>query len=198
MAGVTAVRVLAGALLLGASFAAETRGQDRFSNGPDRPGRSGVIRVEGRNAFFVVDGERNLMSFHGQGVTIQDWCAGARDFDVFDRQFIEVPSGAIEALYLSADHHVWIYPAAPFDCAVLVGLPLLADGEARLVRVDNDLLGFGGPGANSFGWTSTGILTDPATGEPVHYTETVRALISPFAEPGPGDVDEILVAIRLR
>jgi len=136
------------------------------------------------------------MSFHGQNVTLHDWCNGARDFDTYDRQFIEVPSGAVQALFVSADEHVWIYPAAPFDCSVLVDLPLLAYGEARLVRTDNDLLGFGGPGADSFGWTATGTLTDAASGGPVHYTETVRALIKPFVPPGP-DFDEILVAIRL-
>lgn len=137
------------------------------------------------------------MSFHGQSVTLAEVCDGERDLDSMNRQFIEVPSGAVEALFTSADHHVWIYPAAPFDCAILPGLPLIAAGEARLVRMDNDLLGFGGPGANSFGWISTGWLSDAATGAPRHYAETVRVLIEPFVPPGP-DVTEILVAIRLQ
>ncbi len=167
-----------------------------FSNGPRTPGASPVIRVEGRNAFFIVDDARGIMSFHGQNVTLAEFCAGERDFDTMNRQFIEVPSGSVVGLFTSADHHVWIYPAAPFDCAILPGLSLIASGEARLVRSDNDLLGFGGPGANSFGWTSTGTLSDAVTGAPRHYTETVRALIQPFVPPGP-DVTTILVAIRL-
>jgi len=167
-----------------------------FSNGPGTPGRSPVIRVEGRNAFFIVDDARGIMSFHGQNVTLAEFCAGERDFDTLNRQFIEVPSGSVVALFTSADHHVWIYPAAPFDCAILPGLPLIASGDARLVRSDNDLLGFGGPGANSFGWISTGVLSDAVTGAPRHYAETVRALIKPFVPPGP-DFTSILVAIRL-
>ena len=167
-----------------------------FSNGPATPGNAPVIRVEGRNAFFIVDAVRGIMSFHGQNVTLAEFCAGDRDFDTMNRQFIEVPSGSVATLFTSADHHVWIYPAAPFDCAILPGLHLIAAGEARLVRTDNDLLGFGGPGANSFGWTSTGWLVDAVTGAPRHYTETVRAIIKPFVPPGP-DFTEVLVAIRL-
>jgi len=167
-----------------------------FSNGPSAPGRSHVIRVEGRNAFFIVDGQRGIMSFHGQDVTLTEFCAGSRDFDIMNRQFIELPSGAVQALFTSDDHHVWIYPAAPFDCAILPTLPLLASGQTRLVRTDNDLLGFGGPGANAFGWNATGTLTDATTGAPVHYSETVRALIYPFTEPGP-DFEQLVIAIRL-
>lgn len=169
-----------------------------FSNGPSTPGRSHVIRVEGRNAFFIVDGARGIMSFHGQDVTLTEFCAGERDFDVMNRQFIEVPSGAVNALFTSDDHHVWIYPAAPFDCAILPTLPLLASGQTRLVRPDNDLTGFGGPGANAFGWSATGMLTDALSGAPIHYSETVRALTLPFEEPGsPDEVKELVIAIRL-
>jgi hypothetical protein len=69
-----------------------------FSNGPGMPGRSPVIRVEGRNAFFIVDDARGIMSFHGQDVTLAEFCAGERDFDTMNRQFIEVPSGSVVAL----------------------------------------------------------------------------------------------------
>ena len=167
-----------------------------FSNGPSTPGRSHIIRVEGRNAFFIVDGARGIMSFHGQNVTLAEFCAGERDFDIMNRQFIEVPSGAVHALFTSDDHHVWIYPAAPFDCAILPSLPLIASGQTRLVRPDNDLTGFGGPGANAFGWSATGTLTDAASGRPVRYNETVRAVILPFTQPGAPE-EELVIAIRL-
>ena len=168
-----------------------------FSNGPSTPGRSPIIRIEGRNAFFIVDETRGVMSFHGMDITLAQFCAGDRDFDMLNRQFIQVPSGAINALFTSDDHHVWIYPAAPFDCAILPSLPLLASGQTRLVRTDNDLTGFGGPGANAFGWSATGMLTDAVSGRPLRYNETVRAVILPFTEPGAPE-SELVIAIRVQ
>jgi len=168
-----------------------------FSNGPDVPGRSGVFRIEGRSSFFIVDAGSGLMSFHGLGVTIQEFCAGLRDPDVWDRQFVQVPSGALPALFVNDQHHVWIYPATPFDCAVLVNLPLLASGQTRIVRTDNDLTGFGGPGANSYGWNATGELTG-ADGGTLHYTEIVRSLIKPHVDPDSGEFEDLVISIKLR
>ena len=56
-----------------------------------------------------------------------------------------------------------------------------------------------GPSANAFGWQATGTLTDHVYGGTVQYTEVVRAVISPHADPNdPNAMRELVVDIRVR
>ena len=98
--------------------------------------------------------------------------------DELSIQLFASPDGALQALFTAPDHHVLIYPASPPGCAYWANLPLLASGQARLVRTDNDLVD-GGPGANAFGWQATGVLLDRTTAAALQYSEVVRVLVSP-------------------
>lgn len=172
------------------------RPQLNFLNGPPAPGQSGIFRFEGTDGFFVFDAERGLMSLHGNSTPIAELCTGSPPvWDPVDVQVLFSPTGAIPALQ-TGDQTVFVYETDEFDCAKLLTAPLVASGVTRLVRTDNDLLGFGGPGANAFGWNATGVLTS-ASGDPIHYTEVVRLVVHPFTDPGGDEVEEVSVSIRL-
>ena len=168
------------------------------------PGQSGVIRFQDQIAFFIVDPASGLMSFHGIDASFAQICSGAPvQFDDFSIQLVNSPSGPLHALFTGQEHSVFIYPALPLgnhigpqDCPILAGLPVLASGKARLVRTDNDLLGSGATGANAFGWSASGNLTDP-TGRVVQYSETVRALLTPGQDPATAELKELQTSIRL-
>ena len=143
------------------------------------------------------------MSFHGIDASFAQICSGAPvQFDDFSIQLVTAPSGPIHALFTGQEHSVYIYPALPLgnhigpqDCPILAGLPVLASGKARLVRTDNDLLG-SGAGANAFGWSASGNLTDP-TGRVIQYSETVRALLTPGQDPAAAEPRDLQTSIRL-
>lgn len=173
-----------------------------FASGPEAPGRSGVFRVEGRLAFFVIDPAVGLMSFHGIDTPWSELCAGAPPtFEPVDLQLVFTPAGADAAIFAAESHTVFIYPqadigfsAGPEDCPVMAALPVLARGLASLIRTDNDLFGSGGPRENAFGWQSQGVLQDLAAGGAVGYSETVRYAVD---QGNPGDIVPLVVAIRL-
>jgi hypothetical protein len=162
---------------------------------------AGVIRFSDQFAFFIVDSEHGLVSFHGTNLSFAQICSGVPfEFDPLRIQFINTPTGAIHALFSGAEHHVVIYPANGWpnpehiglgDCPALATLPVLASGTAHLIRTDNDIT-VAGRGADAFGWTAEGVLYGP-TGGKLRYSETVRALV----EPGGGDVRTLELDIRL-
>jgi hypothetical protein len=154
--------------------------------------------------FFFIDYQSGLMSFHGIQTSFADLCAGSPPvFDPLDFQLIFSPTGTLHALITAEAHTVFIYPAATFpdphhiglaDCPILLSLPLLAAGQARLVRTDNDIFGSDAPGADSFGLNSTGRLEDMVNGGTVGYTEIFHALVMPDS----GDVNVVKLSITLR
>jgi hypothetical protein len=164
-----------------------------YTNGPGAPGASGVIRFVDGIGFFVTDYDRGLTAFHGSSTTLAEFCAGAPPVpDPLSVQLISSPSGALHALFTAPAHHVLIYPASPPGCAFWATLPLLASGQAKLIRTDNDLVD-AGPGANAFGWQANGVLTDRVTGSAVRYSEVARMLVPPSG----ACCQELVVAIRL-
>jgi len=168
-----------------------------YSNGPGTPGQSGVIRFGDFVGFFVVDPEHGLLSIHSTSTPLAQICTGTPPVvDILDIQLVEAASG-LHAVFQGDEHNVLIYPvldpAATFDCSVLVNLPLLAAGQVRLIRTDNDLLAGGQPGADAFGWQATGVLTDLQNGGTLHYNEIVRPLVKPFTT----EVQELVVNIDL-
>lgn len=171
---------------------------------PAEPGRSGVFRVEGRLAFFLLDESHGLLSFHGIDTPWADLCTGTPPaFDPVALQFIFTPAGAAEAVFQSRAHTVLLYPAAdigftagPEDCAVMASLPLLARGPASFLRTDNDFFGSGGPRVNAFGWQAHGVLENAATGGDVGYRETARFVIDQ-ADP-PAEITPQVSAIVAR
>jgi len=175
-----------------------------FVNGPPAPGNSGVFRIQGRLAFFVIDHAKGLMSFHGIDTPWSDLCAGVPPaFDPVDLQFIFTPTGAAEAVFQAAQHTVFIYPeadigftAGPEDCPIMGSLPLLARGPASLIRTDNDFFGSGGPRRNAFGWDAHGVLQDLVSGGELGYTETVRFVIDQVSPPQ--EIIPLVVVISLR
>jgi hypothetical protein len=161
-----------------------------------------VVRFQDQVGFFIVDEAEGLMSFHGTSLTFAQICAGGGlSFEDLDLQLVATPSGPLHLLFTGDDHPVVVYPIAalpdphhvgPGDCPILSTLQPIASGRARLVRTDNDLT-LSGRGANAFGWTCNGTLTETATGAPTQYSETVRAV----QVPGAADPREIKTAIRL-
>jgi hypothetical protein len=169
-----------------------------YSNGPGTPGQSGVIRFGDFVGIFVVDPEHGLLSIHSTSTPLAQICTGTPPVvDILEIQLLEAASG-LHALFQGDEHNVLIYPVptfpvATFDCSVLVSLPLLAAGQVRLIRTDNDLTAGGQPGANAFGWQATGVLTDLQNGGTLHYNEIVRPLITPFST----EIQELVVNIDL-
>jgi hypothetical protein len=170
---------------------------------PFHPGASGVLRIQDAVTSFFIDYESRLMSFHGIQTTLADICTGTPPaFDPIDIQLIFSPAGTLHFLATADSHTVHIYPAAifpdpnhvgPADCPILVGLPLLATGQARMVRTDNDLFGSPAPGSDAFGMSSTGMLDDVVNGGTVGYTETFEAIVFPHTD----EVTLINLDIRL-
>ena len=161
-----------------------------------------VVRFQDQVGFFIVDQAQGLMSFHGTSLTFAQICAGGGlSFEDLDIQLVATPSGPLHLLFTGEDHPVVIYPIAalpdphhvgPGDCPILSTLQPLASGRARLVRTDNDLT-LAGKGANAYGWTCNGTLTDTVTGAPKKYSETVRSVLVP----GASDPLDVQTTIRL-
>ena len=158
------------------------------SEPPENPGNSGVIRFTDGMGFYFIDYQSGLMSFHGIQTSWAELCAGSPPvFDPLNIQLIFSPTGTLHATIKTEAHTVFIYPAVAFpnpdhislsDCPTLTSLPLLAAGQARLTRTDNDVFGSDAPGANSFGLNSTGKLQDMIHGGTVGYTEIFRGLVT--------------------
>ncbi len=85
------------------------------------------------------------------------------------------------------------YKISLADCPVLLSLPLLATGQARVVRTDNDVFGSNAPGADSFGLNSTGRLEDVVNGGTVGYTEIFRGMVKPISD----EVNVVKLSITL-
>ncbi len=172
---------------VGRAFALEP-----VSGPPGNPGNSGVVRFTDGMGFFFIDYQSGLMSFHGIQTSFADLCAGSPPvFDPLNIQLIFTPTGTLHALITAEAHTVFIYPASPLldpnhiglaDCPVLLSLPLLAKGQARVVRTDNDIFGSNAPGADSFGLNSTGMLENIIQGGTVGYTEIFRGQVMPHSD----------------
>jgi hypothetical protein len=173
------------------------------SASPGNPGNSGVIRFTDGMGFFFIDYQSGLMSFHGIQTSFAELCAGSPPvFDPLNIQLIFSPTGTLHALISAEAHTVFIYPAATFpdphhiglaDCPILEGLPLLATGQARVIRTDNDIFGSDAPGADSFGLNSTGMLEDIVNGGTVGYTEIFQGLVQPDSD----EVNVVKLSITL-
>lgn len=156
-----------------------------------------VVRFQDQDGFFIVDQASGLMSFHGTTQTFAQLCAGGGlTFEEVNIQLVATPAGPLHLLFSSPDHPVVIYPIAALpdpnhvglgDCPILSGIQPIATGRARFQRTDNDYIGTG-PGANAFGWTCSGTLTNAATGAPMQYSETFRAVATPGTVTQPRDV----------
>jgi hypothetical protein len=159
---------------------------------PEHPGNSGVIRFTDGMGFFFIDYQSGLMSFHGIQTSFAELCAGSPPvFDPLNIQLIFSPTGTLHGLITAEAHTVFIHPAATFpdphhiglaDCPILLSLPLLATGQARVIRTDNDIFGSDAPGANSFGLNSTGMLEDMVNGGTVGYVEVFQGLVKPNSD----------------
>jgi len=159
---------------------------------PENPGNSGIIRFTDGMGFYFIDYQSGLMSFHGIQTSFAELCVGSPPvFDPLNIQLIFSPTGTLHALISAEAHTVFIYPAATFpdpnhiglaDCSILENLPLLATGQARVIRTDNDIFGSDAPGADSFGLNSTGMLEDIVNGGRVGYTEIFQGLVMPYSD----------------
>ena len=162
---------------------------------------AGVVRFSQQDAFFIVDSEHGLVSFHGTNLSFAQICSGVPfEFDPLTIQLVDSPSGALHVLFSGEESHVVLYPSAgwpnpdhigPGDCPALAALPVVASGTTHLIRTDNDIK-VSGPGADAFGWTAEGVIFSPS-GEKFNYSETARALV----KPGSGELQELKVDIRL-
>ena len=193
---ISATLVLVTGLVVGAAIAASP-GRS-LAAPPANPGNSGVIRFADLVDFFVIDPKSGFTSIHSTSTPLADLCSGTPpDVDLLNIQLIASPSGALHALFMGSEHNVQIYPASPPGCANWKNLPLLYSGVVHIVRTDNDIQ-VSGPGADAFGWTATGTLTDHVHGGTVSYREVVRLVINPHADPNdPDSIRELVVDIQV-
>jgi hypothetical protein len=183
-----------GAILLALVMIAAAPAQPS-SEPPGHPGNSGVIRFADGMGFYFIDYQSGLMSFHGIQTPWAKLCAGSPPvFDPLDFQLIFTPTGTLHALITAQSHTVFVYPAVAFpnpnhiglaDCPILKNLVPLANGQARMTQTDNDIFGSDAPGADSFGLSSTGTLSD-IHNDTITYSEDFRGMVLP-------DADEVVV-----
>jgi hypothetical protein len=189
---ILAVFVLLSGLIVGcreqsvptATIAAVPGPSFNFTNGPDNPGI--VVRTETGFAILFADFDRQFLSLHSSDDALLG-CTAATTFAPISIQRIFGGTGVFGRLMLAQDNFVTVYDWTgfpPIDCALLTGATgrLLAEGRAQLEVFDNDLLGgaaFGGEGANAFGFSSAGRLTNVATGKPIGYRLHRTHLILP-------------------
>jgi hypothetical protein len=145
---------------------------------------SGALVTRGTEsvAFLVVDQERGLTTVIGP--TLAEHTEACVTGQVPERvDFLEVirPSGGIHLTERGKDIFVTVWSVATDDfCGLLLESPVLATGTAQVVATDNDFT-VEAPGANSFGWRSTGTVIT-VTGGQQHYLAVFREIILPSGE----------------
>ncbi len=154
-----------------------------FTNGPASPGNSGIFRSEGITFAVAVDEAAGLVSVHGLAPSVAEFCAGHGTFDLGPQQVHEIDAGAVVGLVFDRETPVEIFPLAIFTgrvCRSFRSVTPLDRGVATFHRTDNNFTPTGTEGgrADSFGWTSQGILAAMGGGQ-VRYSEEVRLLINP-------------------
>lgn len=164
-----------------------------FSNGPESPGESGIFRSEVGWFEVARDESAGLISLNGWPGTVASFCDHLAAGDVFefaekmDQQTKPHIADEVNALLVDRETSVQILelasPAVRL-CRDLREAPVLYSGTAAFHRTDNNLTETGTEGgrANSFGWTSQGMLEEVATGRRVHYNGAVRLLINPTTD----------------
>jgi hypothetical protein len=157
-----------------------------FINGPGSPGNSGIFRFQDVVFETTVDESAGLFSIHGLLNTVADLCAGLGEFDLMDLQLKPHSAEEVNSLIVDRESPVQIFalPAEGVSCESLSGAPVLYSGTVTFRETDNNETPTGSEGgrANSFGWTSRGVLDDLVNGGQVRYSEEVRLLINPQTE----------------
>jgi hypothetical protein len=157
-----------------------------FINGPASPGNSGIFRYQDVVFEVAVDESAGLVSLHGLVNTVADLCAGLGEFDLMDIQLKPHSADEVNSLIVDRESPVQIFalPAEGVSCESLSGAPVLYSGTVTFRETDNNETPTGTEGgrANSFGWTSRGVLDDLVNGGQVRYSEEVRFVINPQTE----------------
>jgi hypothetical protein len=162
---------------------------DDFINGPASPGNSGIFRFQDVVVEATFDFNAGLVSVHGLLNTVADLCADLGEFDLMDLQLKPHSADEVNSLIVDRESPVQILAIPPEGlgesfCADFSGAPVLYSGTAAFRETDNNETETGTEGgrANSFGWTSQGVLDDLVNGGQVRYSEEVRILINPQTE----------------
>lgn len=159
-----------------------------FINGPASPGNSGIFRFQDTWIDAIFDFDAGLLLIIGLRNTVTDLCNDLGDADFMDFQLKPHDLGEQNSLIVNRNASVQILaiPAVSQGdfCADFAGAPVLYSGTGSFHRTDNNLTPTGTEGgrANSFGFTSQGLLTDLVNGGTVRYSGAVRLLISPKNE----------------
>jgi hypothetical protein len=171
-----------------------------FINGPASPGNSGIFRFQDVVFEITFDFNAGLVSVHGLLNTVADLCADLGEFDLMDLQLKPHSADEVNSLIVDRDSPVQIMAIPPEGlgesfCADFSGAPVLYSGTATFRETDNNETPTGSEGgrANSFGWTSRGVLDDLVNGGQVRYSEEVRLLINPQTEEFTSLVENIRV-----
>ena len=148
-----------------------------FTNGPDNPGKSIVIRFQSHDVFGASDGAGVLIAFHLASDAVGPFGCGPADLPVFDTQFINTAAGIARSITHVNDAPVYIYSFPNFLAALSGDLcGFLADewlyqGNHRLT-----LVGDFSAGGTTLGWSAHGNVFDPS-GDLFRYTEAQTAVV---------------------
>ncbi|HSH75723.1 MAG TPA: hypothetical protein VLA09_08580 [Longimicrobiales bacterium] len=149
-----------------------------FSNGPESPGGSGVIRFEDWFGFLSWEwGEGGLFAFHFDTADLLI-CGGEGPDPTGDFQLVPTPAGVLRDIILVPDTPITIYSAADALPIIFGQVPPLE--ACRILAEDwlyrgthsmtvTGLIGLG----QSFGWNGHGDVVDQS-GAPFRYSETAR------------------------
>ncbi|HSH76184.1 MAG TPA: hypothetical protein VLA09_10915 [Longimicrobiales bacterium] len=158
--------------------AADLEPSFNFSNGPDSPGNSGVIRFEGAFGFLSwEESEGGLFAFHFENADLPI-CGGSGLDPTGDVQIVATTAGLLRDIIQVPDTPISIYSAAVVLPIIFGQIPpdegcqILADDWLYRGTHTMTVTGLIGAG-QSFGWSGYGDVWDP-DGNQFNYTETAR------------------------
>jgi hypothetical protein len=170
------------------------------------PSESGKV-VRYQDEYWLWFRDRNAGYTLFLGVDIREFCNGVDDFDEFNFRDIFVPNtdpGVVDRIVSMARGddiraYVWSWSdPSTQGCAYYTSIDPIANGTARVIGVDNDLVMWGDPdrnNANSYGWSVHGTLEDPE-GQVYNLSAHFR-YVWKWAWPADGSKDKISVKINL-
>jgi hypothetical protein len=139
-----------------------------------------VFRGSVPGGLLMIDFDRERTLLVGNtAAQLADICATGILPEQVTEHDVFTPNGVLHVLLQAGTLPAVVYPVLSVDpCADLLGMTPLAEGTAHGIYTDNDNL-VTSKGANSFGVTVEGWLTETATGRPVQLTAKFRNVFLP-------------------
>ncbi|HEV8509438.1 MAG TPA: hypothetical protein VGQ48_03195, partial [Gemmatimonadales bacterium] len=154
-----------------------------FTNGPESPGESGILRFNDLWIEGIADPEAGYRAIHGL-VSLDDFCNAIGGLNEVSLQVKTLHADEVNALVVEREQPVQVFAFVPGPiCTVLRGVTPIASGTVRWRRTDNNFTATGSEGgrANAFGQRAEGVVNATAGGT-LHYMAQILLLVDPKTE----------------